>query len=104
MDDTPPTDVGTPRDEPIPLKLRLEGLVIADVMLTCGVELASRDRFGDVFGTKNRGAVTPALIDGEDTVEDTVLAKDDPADETFIVGALTIDSALMLSSQKYSTT
>ena len=46
--------------------------------------------------------MTPTLIDGEDTVEDIVLVIDAPAEETFTVGALTIDSALILSSQKYS--
>lgn len=121
-DAIPPADVGTPIDEPIPLKFRLDGFVIADVILICGVELPSSDKFGDAFGVKNCGVLTPTLIEGDDTAllieeapEDNVLPTDEAAEDivllaldviedTLTVGACVIGRVAISSSQKYSTT
>jgi hypothetical protein len=91
----PPILVGTPILEPTPLKLKLLGFVIAEFILTVGVDVALNDRSGAVDVT-NFGVDTPTLRVDVDI--------DEPAD-TETDGADIIGIPLIiLSSQEYSTT
>lgn len=57
----PPIDVGSPIEDPIPLKLRLDGLVIGEVILKLGADIDFKDRFGPAPEVKNCGVDIPTL-------------------------------------------
>jgi hypothetical protein len=49
----PPIEVGNPIEDPTPLKLRLDGLVIGEVILKLGADIAFKDRLGPAAEVKN---------------------------------------------------
>jgi hypothetical protein len=99
-DAAPPILVGTPIVCPIPLKFKLDGLDIGFVILKLGALMDLKDKSGAV-PVKNLGALVPTLTEGVLTL---IEGEEKVVDDKDTDGALTTDSAFILSSQEYSTT